>query len=42
MGFPPKMGMDYGVLEMYGFFIFFSANQLGKFKNVWVIQKYGL
>jgi hypothetical protein len=42
MGFQPKMGMDYGVLERYGFFIIFPANQLGKSENVWVIGKYGL
>jgi len=42
MDFRPKMGMDYGASEMYGFFINFLANQLGKTKNVWVMEKYGL
>ena len=42
MGFSTKMYMDYGVLEMYGFFIFSSANQHGKSKNVWIIQNYGI
>ena len=38
MGFQQKR---YGlwVLEMYGFFIIFPANQS---KNVWVMGKYGL
>ena len=34
--------MDYGILERYGFFINFPANQLGETKNVWIMEKYGL
>jgi hypothetical protein len=41
-GFSTEKGMDYGILERYGFFINFPANQLGKIKKVWVMEKYGL
>ena len=34
--------MDYGIIERYGFFINFPANQLSKTKNVWVMEKYEL